>query len=177
MTNPQYKDPIAAKLIALFEEQGLKELKGKYMHGTPFLIAQNQMNFPTVCISGGVESSTGMSSNQEDQSRLLYRVTVMIDVKKEWLIGKNIVGPEMELHRILIGRAENMDMMKGTIEWVLRKNHVLDGDNRLYIDLGRETRSWIRPSIEARGRGMFLYEGIIEFEIKHNQIRPQFQQA
>lgn len=176
MKNPQYKDPIAAKLIEHFEAHAHKDLKGKYMFGTPFTIAQNQMNFPTVCISGGIDSATYTDSQSHDESRILYTVTIMIDVKKDWLVGKSIVGPEMELHRLLIGRDENMDMLPGSIEYVCRKFDVLDGTNRLYIDLGRETRAKIRPSIEARGRGMFLYEGILELEIKHNQLKPKFQQ-
>lgn len=175
MNTAQYKDPIATKLIEVFEAHAHKELRGKYYYGTPFLIAQNQMNFPAICISGGIDSNTGTETNDKDQSRILYRVTAMIDVKKEWLIGKNLVGPEMEIHRILIGRDENMDMLPGSIEYVLRKFHVLDGDNRLYIDLGRETRAQIKPNIEGRGRGMYLYEGIIEFEVKHNQIKPALQ--
>jgi hypothetical protein len=177
MNNPQYKDPIVTKLIELFEANAHKDLRGKYYYGTPFIIAQNQLNFPAVCISGGVDSNTGKLTNTEDQSRILYRITVMIDVKKEWLIGKNLVGPEMEIHRILIGRDENMDMLPGSLEYVCRKFNVLDGENRLYIDLGRETRAIIRPNIEGRGRGMYLYEGVMEIEIKHNQIRPSVQQA
>lgn len=167
-----YKDPIAAKLIEVLELNAFKELKGKYYYGTPFLIAQNQMNFPAVCISGSVDSATGIETNTHDQSRMRYQITVMIDVKKEWLVGKKIVGPEMELHKLLVGRDENFDMLEGSIEYVLRKHYVLDASKRLYIDLGRETVARIRPNIEGRGRGMYLYEGTIEIEIKHNQIRP-----
>lgn len=174
MSNPQYKDPIAEKLIALFNEHCHKDIQGKFYYGTPFIIAQNQLNFPAVCISGGVDSRTSTHTDSQDQSRIVYRITVMIDVKKEWLTGKNIVGPEMELHRILIGRDENFDMLPGSIEYVCRKFNVID-PNRLYIDLGRETRAQIRPSIEGRGRGMFLYEGVMDIEIKHNQIKPQLQ--
>lgn len=174
MINPQYKDPIAAALIALFETYAFKELKGKYYYGTPFIIAQNQLNFPAICISN-VESSTGTHTDSHDQSRLIYRITAMIDVKKEWLQGKNIVGPEMELHRLLIGRDASFDMIPGSIEYVCRKYGVIDGEHRLYIDLGRETHAQIKPNIEGRGMGMYLYEGVMDIEIKHNQIKPALQ--
>lgn len=175
MAQVQYKDPIVTKLIEKFEEFAFKDLKGKYYYGTPMLIAQNQLNFPAVCISGGVESQTYTDTNSSDESRMLYTITVMIDMKKEWLSGKNIVGSEQNLHKWLIGRDENMDMLEGSLEYVCRKFHVLDADKRLYIDLGRETRARIRPNIEGRGRGMFLYEGTLEIEIKHNQIKPSLQ--
>jgi hypothetical protein len=174
MSNPQYKDPIAAALILLFETYAFKELNGKYYYGTPFIIAQNQMNFPAICISA-IDTSTGTHSDSHDQSRMIYRITAMIDVKKEWQIGKNLVGPEMELHRILIGRDENLDMLSGSIEYVCRKYNVISGENRLYIDLGRETHAQIKPNMEGRGRGMYLYEGVLDIELKHNQIKPQLQ--
>jgi len=167
-----YRDPIAQKLVSLFEEHAFKELKGRYYYGTPMIIAQNQLNFPAVCISGGVESATGTETNTHDQSRIRYQITIMIDMKKEWLTGKDRVGPEMELHRLLIGRDENYDMLVGSLEYVCRKFNVLDRMNRLYIDLGSETRARIRPNIEGRGRGMLLYEGTLEIEIKHNQLKP-----
>lgn len=176
MKQNNYVDPIAKKLVQIFEEHGHKELKGKYYHGTPMIIAQNQLNFPAVCISGGVDSATATESNSHDQSRIRYAITIMIDMKKEWLSGKNRVGPEMELHRLLIGRDENYDMLPGSLEWVCRKFPALDKDKRLYIDLGSETRARIRPNIEGRGRGMLLYEGTLEIEIKHNEIKPQFRQ-
>lgn len=172
MTDITYIDPIAKKLVEKFELHAFKELKGKYYYGTPMLIAQNQLNFPAVCISGGVDSLTGTESNTHDQSAIRYQITIMIDMKKEWLTGKNRVGPEMELHKWLIGRDANFDMLEGSLEWVCRKFNVLDGDNRLYIDLGTEARARIRPNIEGRGRGMFLYEGTLEIEIRHNQLKP-----
>ncbi len=168
----QYIDPIATKLIEKFEQYGFKELKGKYYYGTPMIIAQNQLNFPAVCISGGVDTGTETESNSHDHSRIRYQITIMIDMKKEWLTGKNRVGPEMQLHKYLIGRDANFDMLPGSLEYVCRRHNVLDGANRLYIDLGRETRAQIRPNIEGRGRGMLLYEGTLSIDIVHNEIKP-----
>jgi len=66
-------------------------------------------------------------------------------------------------------------MLSGSIEYVCRKYNVISGENRLYIDLGRETHAQIKPNIEGRGRGMYLYEGVLDIELKHNQIKPQLQ--
>ena len=40
-----YVDPIAAKLVELFELHANKDLKRRYYFGTPMIIAQNQLNF------------------------------------------------------------------------------------------------------------------------------------
>lgn len=169
-----YRDPVGAKIIEVLEQYGPKELKGKYLSGTPFTVAQNQLSFPCAGVSLTTEY-TGNETSSHDQSRMLYRVTVFTEMKKEWLQGKNIVGPEMKVHRLLIGRDDKFDLLPDTIEHVLRKFTTLSKDHRLYIDLGNETHAVIKPNIEGRGRGMFLYEGYIEFEVKHNQIKPALQ--
>ena len=179
MSQIKYVDPIATLVMEKMELYGPKELKGKYYYGTPMIVAQNQLNLPAAFISGGVDSVTETETNSHDQSTLLYRLTVMIDMKEQWLTGKNRVGQEMLLHQLLIGRDSDFNMLgtsaadgRGSIEYVLRKHKVLDGEKRAYIDLGRGTIAHIRPNLEGRGRGMFLYEGVIEFAIVHNQLRP-----
>ncbi len=46
-----YRDPIITKLIALFEELGPEELKGKYYYGNLYALPQNQNVLPAVFIS------------------------------------------------------------------------------------------------------------------------------
>lgn len=177
--NTTYNDPIAKLLIAKFKEFGHKDLVNNYIHGTPMVMAQNQMKLPAVFISGGVDSDTRTETNTSDQSSVLYRATIIMDMKSEWLTGRNRVGAEMDMHKYLIGRDENMDMLgtstadgRGSLEYVCRKHHVLDGEKRLYIDLGSGTKARIVPNIEGRGSGMYLYEGILEFRVVHNQRKP-----
>lgn len=178
MSTITYKDPITELLIKRFEELGPKELKGRYYYGTAMFMSQNQLNFPACMISGGVDSITETETNTSDQSAILYRATVMVDMKEQWLTGKNRVGQEQLVHKLLMGRDENLDILgtiegkEGSLEFAIRKNNVLDGEKRVYIDLGRGTRAYVRPNIEGRGRNMFLYEGILEFTVVKNQLKP-----
>lgn len=179
MINPEYKDPIAELLIEKFKEFGHKDLIKNYYTGTPMVMAQNQLKLPAVFISGAVDSDTRTDTNTHDESVILYRATIVMDMKEAWLKGTNRVGAEMEMHKYLAGRDQNFDMLgtsaadgRGSLEYVVRKHHILSGDKRVYIDLKRGTKARIQPNIEGRGSGMYLYEGILEFAIVHNQLKP-----
>lgn len=170
-----YTDPITERIIDFFNEQGPAKLKDKYYFGDPNVIAQNQLNFPICCISLLEENNT-RETNTHIKSILSYRATVVTDMKEKWLKGKNIVAQQMYVQALVAGRDADMNMAPGTLQYVLWTNRVIDGSNRLYLSLGNATRPRFRPNTEGRGRGMYTYEGYMDFMIEHNEPKPTLPQ-
>lgn len=166
-----YRDPIITKLISICEQYGPSELKGKYIYGQPYALPQNQNVFPAVFISEvrdqGMAEGTG-----RDQSRKTYQISVAVEMKKEWGRSFKAVETHMDLQRYLCGMDENYDWLPDSLMYILRAHEVLDGPKKLYIDLGTITDATILPGIEARGVGIYSYEGMIQFQVRHNQLRP-----
>ncbi len=79
----------------------------------------------------------------------------------------------MDIQRYLCGMDETtMDWLPDSFMSILRAHETLDGEHKLYIDLGSITDATILPGVEARGVGIFTYEGMIQFQVRHNQLRP-----
>ncbi len=167
-----YRDPIITKLIALFEANGPEELKGKYYYGNLYALPQNQNVLPAVFISQ-VRDQGSAEGTGRDQSRKTYQINVSVELKKEWGRSSKAVETHMDIQRYLCGMDETtFDWLPDSFMYQLRANEQLDGANKLYIDLGSITDATILPGVEARGVGIFTYEGMIQFQVRHNQLRP-----
>lgn len=167
-----YRDPIITKLIALFEAHGPAELKGKYYYGNLFALPQNQNVLPAVFISE-VRDQGSREGTGRDGSRKQYQVNVSVELKKEWGRSAKAVETHMDIQRYLCGMDETtFDWLPDSFMAILRANEVLDGEHKLYIDLDSITDATILPGVEARGVGIFTYEGMIQFQVRHNQLRP-----
>jgi len=167
----QYRDPIITKLIELFEAHGPEELKGKYYYGQLYALPQNQGVLPAVFISQ-VRDQGSSEGTGRDRSAKSYQITVSVEMKKEWNRSVQAVETHMDLQRYLAGMDENYDWLPDSFMYQLRANETLDGEKKLYIDLGSITDAQILPGIEARGVGIYTYEGVIQFQVRHNQLRP-----
>jgi len=172
MASPKpYRDPIITKLISVFEELGPKELKGKYYYGSLFALPQNQNVLPAVFIHERRDQGSAEGINR-DKSRKTYQVNVSVEMKKDWLRSTKVVEAHMELQRYLCGMDENYDWLPDSFMSIIRAHQVLDGEKKLYIDLDTITDATVLPGVEARGTGIFTYEGMIQFQVRHNQVRP-----
>lgn len=168
----QYRDPIITELIKKFEALGPVELKGKYIYGNLFILPQNQNVLPAVFISQvrdqGMAEGTG-----RDRSAKTYRINVSVELKKEWGRSSKAVETHMDLQRYLCGMDETtFDWLPDSFMSILRAHEVLNGEKKLYIDLASITDASIQPGVEARGIGIYTYEGMIQFQVRHNQLRP-----
>lgn len=168
-----YRDPVITKLIEIFEAEGPAELKGKYIYGNLFILPQNQNVLPAVFISETVDNGQPHSSS-EDQSRKTYQLNVSVELKKEWGRSAKAVETHMDLQRYLCGMdAKTYNWLPDSFMFLLRKHQALDAAHKLYIDIDTITSATIQPGVEARGVGIFTYEGMIQFQVRHNQIRPK----
>lgn len=170
-TPKQYRDPIITKLIEVFEQYGPKELKGKYYYGSLYALPQNQNVLPAVFIHERRDQGLAKSIDR-DESRKSYQVSVSVEMKKDWLRSTKVVEAHMDLQRYLCGMDENYDWLPDSFMSIIRAHQVLDGEKKLYIDLDTLTDATILPGVEARGVGIFTYEGMIQFQVRHNQLRP-----
>lgn len=167
----EYRDPIITKLISVFEANGPAELKGKYYYGQLYALPQNQDVLPAVFISQTRDQGQAEGTGR-DRSTKQYQITVSVEMKKEWNRSVKAVETHMLLQRYLAGMGDNYDWLPDSFMFQLRANEVLDGANKLYIDLGSITDVQIMPGIEARGVGIYTYEGVVQFQVRHNQLRP-----
>lgn len=168
----QYRDPIIKKLIAIFEEHGPAELKGKYYYGNLFALPQNQNVLPAVFIHERRDQGSPEGTGR-DRSRKTYEINISVELKKEWGRSSKAVETHMDIQRYLCGMDETtFDWLEDSFMYLLRAHSVLDGEHKLYIDLDSITDATILPGVEARGVGIFTYEGMIQFQVRHNQLRP-----
>lgn len=167
-----YRDPIITKLIEVFEANGPAELKGKYYYGQLYALPQNQNVLPAVFISQTRDQGSAEGTGR-DRSAKSYQITVSVEMKKDWNRSVQAVETHMLLQRYLSGMDENFDWLEDSFMFQLRANETLDGAHKLYIDLGSITDVQIMPGIEARGVGIYTYEGVVQFQVRHNQLRPQ----
>jgi len=170
MIDTRYRDPIIALLIEKLEEFGPKELVKKYYYGNPIIIGQNEKMLPAGFISF-MSSNTVKASTHRDRTVNQYEINVATLMKKDWLNTGRVVQSHMTLLDWIQGRGADMNLKDDCILNVLRKFEVLDGDNKLYIDLNTATQVRVFPGIEARGPGIFTYEATVTFNVVKEQIR------
>lgn len=166
-----YRDPIISKLIELFEAEGAPEMKGKWFYGNLYILPQNQNVLPAGFISQ-VRDQGASHSSSEDKSTKTYQVNISVELKKEMGRSTRAVEAHMDLQRYLAGMDENFDWLPDSIMYILRSHETLDGAKKLYINLDSITDVNIQPGVEARGVGIYTYEGMVQFQVRHNQIRP-----
>lgn len=170
--NRPYRDPIIKLLIDKFEEQGPKDLRGRYWYGDPVIVAQNQKVLPACFISPPPLDETLTDTINADRSEKTYRITVAIERKAQWQQGGDrYVGEQMKVAEYLIGMDEAGAHRTDSIMAVLRNNRVLSGPNKIYVDLARPTRARIEPNLGGRGTGMFTYDGTLEVVITKREPR------
>jgi len=165
-----YKDPIITKLIALCEAQGPAELRGHYFYGKPFYLPKNQKILPAVFFHQA-QDLTGMDTTEADRSGKRYVATVWIQAQSSWLQGKNIVGEAMDLQYYIAGMDETGKHLPESLMGILRANRVLDGANKLYIDLSNQTNARFGEDLVERGDSIFTREASIEFVVTKREIR------
>lgn len=171
MIDTKYRDPIIKTLIDKLEEFGPADLVNKYYYGNPIIIGQNEKMLPAGFISF-MQSQTVKASTDRDRTINQYEINVCTLIKKDWLNTGRVVQSHMTLLDWIQGRNADMNLKDDSILYVLRKFEVLDGDNKLYIDLNTATQVRVFPGIEARGPGIFTYEATITFNVIKEQIRP-----
>lgn len=167
-----YRDPVITRLIEILEAEGPADMKGKWYYGNLYILPQNQNVLPCGWISQISDNATPDDTNSRDRSVKTYQINISVEMKRDWGKSSKAVETHMRLQRYLYGMDENYDWLPDSIMYLLRKHEVLDGQNRLYIDIGSTTQGSIQPGVEARGVGIFTYEGMVQFTVRHNQIRP-----
>ena len=173
MIDGRYRDPIIKLLIEKLEEFGPKELVKNYYYGNPIIIGQNEKILPAGFISF-LTSQTVKASSDRDRTINQYEINIATLIKKDWLNTGRSVQSHMTLLDWCQGRNADMNLKENSILYILRKFEVLDGANKLYIDMNTATQVRLFPGIEARGPGMFTYEATITFNVIKEQIRPSF---
>lgn len=166
----EYKDPVITKLIQVFDDNGPDDLNGKYWYGNAYILPQNQKVLPAAFIHQ-VADETSTDTTDADMSRKRYQVEVAVEMKKTFNKSKKIIGPHMAIQDYIGGMDEDFNHRADSLMAVIRNHRVLDGPNKLYIDISSATTSNIQPGIEARGPGIFTYEGSLSFIVEKREKR------
>jgi hypothetical protein len=165
-----YKDPIITKLIEIYRANGPAEIRDNCFYGKPFYLPKNQKILPAVFFRQA-EDQTNLDTNEADRSAKRYIATVWVNAQTTWQKGEKIIGEDMDLQYYISGMDANGKHLPESLMGILRKYRVLDGPNKIYIDLGSGTRARFGDDVVERGDSIFTREAQIEFIVTKREIR------
>lgn len=165
MSLQEYRDPIIAKLITMFEADGPAELVGHYMYGD--VLAPNKNDLPVVSIA---RDGTQIVSDGTMQDRVIHSFTmaVIYDWTQDLDQSFDLVRGSTALYRLFQEMDDNNTIKTGTLTYALRKNQNL-GDN-LFISIN-DSGVLVDYGLGFGKRGDSIYsvEGIVRFNVESCQ--------
>lgn len=163
-----YQDPVLNKLIAKLNAQGPAKLTNKYFVGDPVVVPTSE--FP-ICFISRNTTSVFIDTNIEDRHEMPIVLNLVYsgaaDLNQKAFAQAGALG----LYELCEGRDADYTIRVDSIAGVLRDSQVLDGPNKLYIDIGTSLTIDYLLSPPSR-RGVFSVEAVIRTTLKNYQIRP-----
>ncbi len=168
----RYQDPILRKIKKLMDEQGPKDLRGRWAIG-------DSMNLPAGALPRGfISYDTELVrdiANTELRDNCSIVITVAVDMKRELQVPTDRSESHEQVVGYLAGKdPDTFQFKRDSIIGVLRGNQDLDIGHNLWIEVGTETEVDYGVGVEKRGPGIVTAEGLIRFQLTHDQLNPEF---
>lgn len=164
-----YTDPVLSTLITALNADGPVKLRNKYFVGDPVIV--NAASLP-MCFVSRDTTTISIDTNMSDAHVMPIVLNVVYAGAAELNQKSFSTAGSLALYELCEGRGTDYGLRADSIAAVLRSHQVLDGNNKLYIDIeGADTTIEYILSPPAR-RGIFSVEAIIRTQLKQLQLRP-----
>ena len=158
-------DPIIAKLINLFNTQGLDELKNRYYFGDPIQV--NPAELPAVFITKD-NTRIKSASNAQDSHRINLNINVVYNLKDVMSQSLETITGYDKLYDILEGRNDDCTLKSNSLAGILRESQ--DLASNMFIDLESDLSIDYGIRNQMRGPNLITVEGIIKTQIIFDQL-------
>lgn len=163
-----YTDPVLDTLIKKLNSDGPAKLKNKYFIGDPVIVPAGSL---PMCFISRDRTNISIDTNVED----LYTMPIVLNLVYSGAADLNqrsfTQAGALALYELCEGRDSDFELKPDSLAGVLRKYEVLDGNHKLYIDIGNDTQIDYVLSPPQR-RGIFTVEAIIRTTLKQQLLRP-----
>lgn len=165
----QYTDPVLDALIAALNTSGPVKLRNKYYQGDPVIIPSS-MQYP-LCFISRDTTRIDISTNVEDMHAMPIVLNVVYDGARELNQRSFAQAGALALYDLCEGRDATYDLKADSIAGVLRDSQVLDGTNRLWVDIEGDGLTIEYALSPPERRQVWSVEAIIRTTIKHLEVR------
>lgn len=163
-----YRDPVVRTLIEKFENEGPRELNGKYYWGDPVVV--NPSYLPAVFISKE-DTKIRAADNMTDEHEIKLQINLSLDLRKDWNTSLDSIGSHNLAYDYLEGRDDNGDLKSTALAYICRKYQVLN-EGRTWISLRDDLEIDYVIGAGIRGEDVYTLEAMLRLTLIHHQAKP-----
>lgn len=165
-----YKDPLLHAIADLMNKYGPEKLKGRWSVGDSLAIPKGLL--PHAFISYDSKAYFDVAAGEIRENSNIV-ISVAVDMTRELKVPTDRSDAHEMVVDFLTGLdAETLKLRSDCIVGVLRAHQDLDKPNNIYIEVGSETSVEYGIGLEKRGPGIVTAEGILRFQVTHDQMKP-----
>lgn len=165
----EYVDPVVAKLIEKFNDEGPSELANKYYYGDVLLVPKEDLPIVTVAKDA---TRIGGVSNREDAHTIPLVINVIVDWTRDLDQSFNLQAGLQQLYKLCEERESDYTLKTETLAYVLRKYQKLDTNLWLAIGADQTVDIDYGLGIERRGPNIFSVEAVIRLNAVLHIAKP-----
>lgn len=170
-----YKDPIIAKVIEMFEQNGPSTLSGKWHHGD--LLMPEQSDLPLGYVTKD-QTLMQPATTMENEHLQLMVATVIFDATDDLDASYGMVAGMSDLFELMEGRyafddpnpAKRYMLKPDTLLYQARNSQQID--TNMWIGVGTPVQINYGLGVGRRGPGMFSVEANMRFTVRLHLDKP-----
>lgn len=165
-----YEDPILRKILDLMNTEGPKALRGRWSIGDSLAIPKNIL--PHGFIAYDSENVFDIAGGTlRDNANVV--ISVAVDMTRELQVPTDRSDAHEMIVEFMAKKDKNtLEFDKNSIIGALRSHQELDMAHNLWIEVGTQSSVEYGVGLEKRGAGIVTAEGVLRFQISHDQLIP-----
>ena len=165
-----YEDPLLRKIVDLMNAHGPKKLRGRWTIGDSLAIPAGLLPHAFVSYEG--ESISDIANGMLRNNSVVI-ISVAVDMKREFNQPTDRSDAHEQVVEFISAKEPaTCKIRSDSILGVLRAHQDLDVEHNIYIEAGSETTVEYGIGLEKRGSGIVTAEGVLRFQVTHDQNKP-----
>ena len=165
-----YEDPILRRIVNLMNQYGPKKLRGRWSIGDSLAVPKGLL--PHAFVAYDAENISDIAAG-ELRVNAIVTISVAVDMTREINTPTDRSDAHEQVVEFISAKDTNSYQLKpDSILGALRAHQDLDLARNVYIEVGSETTIEYGVGLEKRGPGIVTAEGVITFQITHDQVKP-----
>jgi hypothetical protein len=165
----KYEDPVLKAVIDLLNATGPQRLKNRYFQGDPVIIP-TAYQYP-LCFVSRDTTTMSIDSTNYDMEEMPIVLNVVVNGARELNQTNFAQAGALDLYDLVEGRTDTYDLRADTIAGVLRGQQVIDGNNRLFLDVTGSNLAIEYALSSPERRQIWSVEAVIRTTVKHLGLR------